>query len=90
MFIRLKITQEEARLMERAKELGFTSPTWKAGDYLEGTFDESCFDIAKLMWADRLPHETPQPPPLKNIFYRAPERPVRSRPYSCSGGNLFV
>ncbi len=56
--IRLKTTQKEARLTERAKELGFTSPTWKAGEYLEGTFDESCFDMAKLMWADCRPHET--------------------------------
>ncbi len=48
--IRLKITQEEPRLTKRAKELGFTSPTWKAGDYLEGPFDASYFDVAKLMW----------------------------------------
>ncbi len=48
--MRLKITSGETRLIDRAKELGFTSSTWKQGDFLQGNFDRKCFGLARFMW----------------------------------------
>jgi hypothetical protein len=48
--MRLQITHEQKKLMERAKELGFSSASWRAGDRMEGLFHENCFNVAKLIW----------------------------------------
>ncbi len=48
--MKLKITSGENRLIQRAKELGFASSTWKEGDSLQGYFDRKCFAVAKLIW----------------------------------------
>jgi hypothetical protein len=48
--MQLQITHEQRKLMERAKELGFTSESWQAGDSMEGIFDKNCFNVAKLVW----------------------------------------
>lgn len=48
--MRLQITHEEPKLIQRAKELGFTSASWRAGDSMEGNFDQKCFNLAALVW----------------------------------------
>ena len=48
--MKLKITSGENRLIQRAKELGFTSSTWKQDDFLQGYFDRKCFNLVKLVW----------------------------------------
>lgn len=48
--MQLQITHEQSKLMERAKELGFTSESWRAGDSMAGVFDKNCFNVAKLVW----------------------------------------
>lgn len=49
-FMRLQITHEEKRLVDRAKLLGFTSSDWRAGSLMEGAFHNRCFNVAKLIW----------------------------------------
>ncbi len=48
--MKLKIVSGETRLLDRAKKLGFTSSTWREGDFLLGYFDKKCFELAKRVW----------------------------------------
>ena len=48
--MRLHITDQEPKLIDAAKKLGFTSASWHAGDYMEGIFHTKCFNMAKLVW----------------------------------------
>jgi hypothetical protein len=46
----LQITHDHGRLMDRAKELGFTSGSWRTGDSMEGVFHKNRFKAARLVW----------------------------------------
>ncbi len=48
--MRLQITHEEPKLIQRTKELGFTSASWRTGESMEGNFDQKCFNLAALVW----------------------------------------
>ncbi len=48
--MRLQITHEEPKLIQRAKELGFSSASWRTGDSMEGKFDQKCFNLAAIVW----------------------------------------
>ena len=48
--MRLHITDQEPKLLDSARKLGFTSASWHAGDYMEGVFHLKCFNMAKLVW----------------------------------------
>lgn len=47
---RLKIVDESPEILERAKDLGFTSREWKQNGDLEGSFHKQCFEVAALVW----------------------------------------
>ncbi|HZY95043.1 MAG TPA: hypothetical protein VFE98_09360 [Candidatus Bathyarchaeia archaeon] len=46
----LQITSDEARFIEKAKKLGFSSKSWQSGGSIKGDFHKDCFDQAKLIW----------------------------------------
>ncbi len=48
--MKLQITSDAPKFVERAKKLGFTSATWRVGDHLEGKFHRRCFELAKVVW----------------------------------------
>ena len=48
--LRLKITHSQQKLLESAKGLGFTSPTWSIGDVMEAPMHRKCFDFATRIW----------------------------------------
>lgn len=46
----MQITSDEPRFLEKAKKLGFTSTSWRAGSSMKGSFHRDCFDQAALIW----------------------------------------
>lgn len=48
--MKLKITSSKPELAERSKRLGFTSATWREGDFLQGLFHQKCFRTAINIW----------------------------------------
>ena len=48
--MKLQITGKEPRFVEKAKDLGFTSGTWRQGESMKGNFHKNCFDRAALIW----------------------------------------
>jgi hypothetical protein len=50
LVMRLHITDQEPKLLDTAKKLGFVSASWRTGDHMEGPFHEECFNVAKLIW----------------------------------------
>jgi len=49
-YMRLQITHDQKKLMDRAKFLGFKSEDWRKGQWMEGAFHRNCFNVAKLVW----------------------------------------
>jgi len=48
--MRLQITHKNARMIECAKKVGFTSPNWDLGQAMQGTMHRQCFNQAMLIW----------------------------------------
>ncbi len=48
--MKLQITSSRPEHLEGSKKLGFTSTTWKEGDYLQGSFHKKCFETAIHIW----------------------------------------
>ncbi len=48
--MRLQITSEDSRFAGRARKLGFTSASWRTGDWMEGLFHNDCFKVAVQIW----------------------------------------
>jgi hypothetical protein len=48
--IRLQITHKNARMIECAKKVGFTSSNWDLGEAMQGTMHRQCFNQAMLIW----------------------------------------
>jgi hypothetical protein len=46
----LKITHSQQKLLESAKALGFTSPSWRIGDIMEAPMHRKCFEFAVRVW----------------------------------------
>ncbi|MGD0423163.1 MAG: hypothetical protein ABSA92_06855 [Candidatus Bathyarchaeia archaeon] len=46
----LKITHSHRKLLESAKELGFTSSSWATGDVMKAPMHKKCFLFAIRVW----------------------------------------
>ena len=48
--MRLKITHSQQKLLESAKGLGFTAPSWNIGNVMQAPMHRKCFNFATRVW----------------------------------------
>ena len=48
--LRLQITHNHPRLQESARDLGFTSSSWRIGEVMEAPMHRKCFNFATRVW----------------------------------------